>query len=174
MGKRGLMEKLKTISIHGKEYITVAQRVLGFNEQYLKGSISTEVISDDGTTIQMKTTVWPDASDQSRCFTGFSEEVRGGEGVNKVSAVENAETSAVGRALGMMGIGIIDGIATADEVSKAVNATSRPASDAQKNYLKRLDPTILPEVINEITDTEAASRIQALVKLQKEAWVGRV
>ena len=39
--------------------------------------------------------------------------------MNKTAALENCETSAVGRALGFMGIGVIESIASADEVNKA-------------------------------------------------------
>jgi hypothetical protein len=53
--------------------------------------------------------------------------------INKTSYVENCETSAVGRALGFLGIGIETSIATADEVSMAVNkqqyAAPAPESD---------------------------------------------
>jgi hypothetical protein len=45
--------------------------------------------------------------------------------VNKTSALENAETSAVGRACAFAGIGVIDSIASADEVHKAINRSER-------------------------------------------------
>ncbi len=52
-------------------------------------------------------------------FTGHSQAVVGEGMVNKTAALENAETSAVGRALGFMGIGVIESIASADEMVKA-------------------------------------------------------
>lgn len=118
------MAKLKTISIQGKEYVTVAERVRHFNETYPTGFIQTEVTYPDINSsgedfIRVKAVVMPDVTQPLRFFTGHSEEMRGSSAINKKSAVENAETSAVGRALGLMGIGIIEGIASADEVVKA-------------------------------------------------------
>ena len=111
--------KDKAISIKGKQYILVSDRVLYFNENYVKGSISTELISQpESTMVIVKAVVTPDVDLPSRVFTGYSQAVIGEGMVNKTSALENAETSAVGRALGMMGIGVIESIASADEMAK--------------------------------------------------------
>lgn len=107
--------KLKAMNIKGKQYVTVAERVRGFNADFPSGRINTEV-TFEGEYIRCRATVWPEADKPERFFTGHAEEKRGGTGVNATSAVENCETGAVGRALGMMGIGIIDGFASADEV----------------------------------------------------------
>lgn len=107
--------ELKTINIKGKEYVTVAERVRGFNELYPNGSISTELIQE-GNYVRCKATVTPDVAFPARFFTGHSEEDRTQGNINKTNATENCETSAVGRALGMMGIGIVEGIASADEM----------------------------------------------------------
>lgn len=107
----------KAIEIKGKKYILVKDRVLFFNEEYPKGSISTELLS--GTSderIVVKATVCPDGE---RKFTGMAQEIVGDGYINKTAALENAETSAVGRALAMMGIGVIDSIASMDEINKA-------------------------------------------------------
>ncbi len=110
---------LPTISIKGKDYVLVKERILAFNELYPNGSIRTEQ-TDDERTVKFRAIVTPDIAKPERFFTGHSEAVRGSSGVNATAACENCETSAVGRALGMMGIGIIDSIASADEVQKAI------------------------------------------------------
>lgn len=115
--------KEKAINIKGKQYVLVADRVLFFNEQYKDGSIETELLSDPAAdTIVVKAVVTPDGT---RKFVGHAQEVSGGTGVNKTSALENAETSAVGRALALMGIGVIDSIASVDEVNKANNRSNK-------------------------------------------------
>ncbi len=116
-------KNLKTVSIKGKDYVTVAQRILFFNETYPKGCIISEVnCSDEVGIVRVQAKVYPEGIGMGlRYFTGHAEESRTSSMVNKTSAVENCETSAVGRALGLMGIGIIDGIASADEVHKAIN-----------------------------------------------------
>lgn len=117
--------KSKAVKIKTRDYVLVKDRVLYFNENYENGYINTCVESDNGKEIIFKATVTPNADKPDRVFTGFASGVRGGSGVDSTSAVENAETSAVGRALAMMGIGVIESIASADEVRKAENQGSR-------------------------------------------------
>jgi hypothetical protein len=109
----------KAIDFKGKKYVLVADRVLYFNEIYPDGSITTELISKpDDILVVMKATVKPN---EKQTFTGYSQ-AKWGEGyINKTSALENAETSAVGRALAFMGIGVIESIASIDEINKANN-----------------------------------------------------
>ena len=112
----------KAIKIQGKDYVLVADRVKYFNETNHKGSIQTTLLSaPEATTIVFRAVVIPDTEKPERAFYGHAQEVIGQGMVNKTSALENAETSAVGRALGFMGIGVIDSIASADEIHKAKN-----------------------------------------------------
>lgn len=112
--------KNKAISIQGKSYVLVSDRVLFFNETYPNGCIRTEQLpTDEPTRVEFKAIIIPDVKSPERYFTGHSQAVWGTGMVNKTSALENAETSAVGRALAMMGIGVIDSIASVDEIGKA-------------------------------------------------------
>jgi len=109
--------KDKAVDIKGKKYVLVSDRVLYFNETHKEGSITTELVSaPEAKHIIIKATVSPDGK---RNFTGYSQAVIGDGFINKTAALENAETSAVGRALAMMGIGVIDSIASVDEMKKA-------------------------------------------------------
>lgn len=133
--------KDKAINIKGKKYVLVADRVLYFNETYDKGSIHTELVSPyNSDLIVMKATIYPMASDELRYFTGYSQAIIGDGTVNKTAALENAETSAVGRALAMMGIGVIESIASVDEINKAQGSTGqrqiRYASEKQIKWLR--------------------------------------
>lgn len=126
----------KAISIKGKQYVLISDRVLAFNETYLNGSITTELISNPSDDlVVIKATVLPDHTTPQRIFTGYSQATWGDGMVNKTAALENCETSAVGRALGFMGIGVIDSIASVDEINKAqtqkpyVKPTPQPVSD---------------------------------------------
>jgi hypothetical protein len=112
--------KDKAVDIKGKKYVLVSDRVLYFNEKYPKGAIETELLSaPESKHIVVKATVYPDGQTELRHFTGMSQAVIGDGFINKTAALENAETSAVGRALAMMGIGVIDSIASVDEIKKA-------------------------------------------------------
>lgn len=108
--------KEKAIDFKGKAYVLVSDRVLYFNEQYPEGSITTELVSSpNDDLVIVKATVKPN---DKQTFTGYSQATWGEGYINKTSALENAETSAVGRALGFMGIGVIESIASADEINK--------------------------------------------------------
>ena len=111
------------ISIHGKEYATVAYRLALFRADYPKGCIVTKLVSDtDGVIVFMATV--DDGDDM--LATGYAEEVRGSSNINKTSALENAETSAVGRALAFAGYHSSTSIASADEVSVAIARQKEP------------------------------------------------
>lgn len=118
--------KDKAVKIKNKSYVLVSDRVVYFNEIYKQGGINTsyELIGD---TYNFKAVITPDFAMPARTFTGHSQATIGDGMVNKSAAMENAETSAVGRALGMMGIGVIESIASADEMNKAVGSNGTPS-----------------------------------------------
>ena len=125
-------KKLPTIDIHGKEYTLVSTRILHFNEVFINGKIETEMLQNkDEVVVRAKIT--PDIDKPERHFIAHSQAVKGGTGVNKTAALENCETSAVGRALGFMGIGVIENIASADEVNKAETQSMRKPADTMQN-----------------------------------------
>lgn len=149
--------KSKAIDIKGKQYVLVADRVTYFNDAYPNGSIETKRIASEGDVEVFQAIVTPDTAHPSRCFVAHSQ-ARWGEGmVNKTAALENAETSAVGRALALMGIGVIESIASADEIHKATQAPSyvrKPATTQASPELKlkqeivrlagEIDPLVMP------------------------------
>lgn len=120
-----MTNELPTVSIKGNPYVLVKDRIAHFNAEYSNGSIITDLVSNRDGQVVMKAVVRPDSDNPGRFFTGFSQAKENDGMVNKTAALENAESSAVGRALAMMGIGVIESIASADEVAKAVspNAT---------------------------------------------------
>lgn len=132
-------QKLNTVNIKGKPYVLVSDRVAYFNKHFPNGSITTQLISEtDAKEVVMKAIINPDVS-KERCFTGYSQAVKGEGYINQTSALENAETSAVGRALGFMGIGVIDSIASADEMVKAdVPRGTKLASKKQLEFIAKL------------------------------------
>lgn len=106
---------INTIDIKGKKYVTVAERVRLAHESGEKLSIITEVLQHTPTVV-IKATV----TTLKGTFTGISF-ANVAKAIEKTSPYEVSETSAVGRALGFAGFGILEGIATADEVKKAVD-----------------------------------------------------
>jgi hypothetical protein len=123
----------KAVVLKGKKYVQVVDRIRFFNENFPGGSIRTEItnVINDKTYVVKATVSIPafaynlEIAGEKRPmtrdveFTGHSQATMGGSGANKEAALENAETSAVGRALGMMCIGVIDSVASIDEMKKA-------------------------------------------------------
>lgn len=114
------------VNIHGKEYQTVALRVGKFREQYgNEMSLITEIIHADDKVVRMKAII---SNDKGIIATGHAEEYRSSSNINKNSALENAETSAIGRALASLGMGGTE-FASADEVARAI--TGKPSAPTE-------------------------------------------
>ena len=111
-------KKLKTINIKGKDYVEVNERLKHFRSNYPNYSLTSEVIEKTPESILIKATIY---NDKDRPIaTGIAEEVKGSTFINKTSYVENCETSAWGRALGNLGIGLDTSVASAEEVQNAI------------------------------------------------------
>jgi hypothetical protein len=112
--------KEKAIQFKGKAYVQVKDRVDYFNNTYPLGCIETQLVEIKDSMVIFKAVAIPDTTQPTRFFTGYSQASFNDTNsfVNKTSALENAETSAVGRALAFMGIGVIDSIASVDEINK--------------------------------------------------------
>ena len=112
-----IMAQLKTIKIHNKEYVEVNQRIKYFRENYPEGSLITELVSNENGMCVFKATAI--IEDKARS-TGWAYEKEGSSNINKTSYIENCETSALGRCLGNLGIGIDGSVASAEEVQTAI------------------------------------------------------
>lgn len=121
------------VNIHGKEYKTVARRIQDFRDKHPHYGVLTDVLCA-AELVQVKATIVDD--DGRVIATGLAEEVRGSTNINKTSALENAETSAVGRALAFFGLGGTE-IASADEVANAIN--QQAVKDAEKVFAAHMD-----------------------------------
>lgn len=113
---------ITTTNIKGKEYAEVNQRIKAFRAVFPDGFIETYLISDENGIAVFKAEVgFFDETGFKRILgTGTAYEKESGSFINKTSYIENCETSAVGRALGMAGFGIDTSIASAEEVGNAM------------------------------------------------------
>lgn len=138
------MSTAGVVNIRGKEYQTVAKRINDFKELYKNDfSIITEIVKNDDVVV-MKASIM---DGEKVLSTGYAEEVRGSSNINKTSALENAETSAVGRALAFFGFGGTE-IASANEVSNAiVNQAKIEASEDHISYIASVRD-FLPSILH--------------------------
>ena len=118
--------KFKTTNIRGKQYVEVNERIKFFRQedQYKNWGINTEfsVFSSDECMCRCYIT----NENGDVVAVGHAHEEKAGSNINKTSYVENCETSAVGRALAMLGIGIDASIASANEVEEAIAKQEAP------------------------------------------------
>lgn len=153
---------MKTISVKGKDYVPVSERL-----KYLAANCIYSINTDyeffpEQKMWVVKATLSITNGNQVLTFTGLAQEVESGnyKDVNHTSALENAETSAVGRACAMAGIGIDGGIASADEVVKAINRVDEVGEEARLKLLSMLENTTYEERQKE----QLAIRIEGILK----------
>lgn len=130
---------IKTTNIQNKEYAEVNQRIKAFRMIYPEGFIRTEIVSLENGICIMRA----EAGEGERILaTGTAYEKEGSTFINKTSYIENCETSAVGRALGMLGIGIDTSVASAEEVGNAIaqQADENPLTAEQLAKIKAAYP----------------------------------
>lgn len=126
--------EISTINLKGKEYAPVSERVTAFRKLYPEGFIKTDIVSEDGTIVLMQAAVgYYENGNIVILGTGYAQEVKGKGMVNSTSYIENCETSAVGRALGMAGIGISGGICSAEEFNNADTKRTKEENAALSN-----------------------------------------
>lgn len=112
-------DTIKTTDIKGKDYAEVNQRIKAYRMVYPTGTIKTDMISNENGVCIFKATVTDE--DNNILATGTAYEKENSTFINKTSYIENCETSAVGRALGMCGFGIDTSVASAEEVQNEIN-----------------------------------------------------
>ena len=121
-------QAITTTNIKGKEYAEVNQRIKAFRMVYPEGCIKTELVSNKDGVCVFKAEVYSgiSAEDEEAGYednllgTGHAYEMESSSFINKTSYIENCETSAVGRALGMAGFGIDTSVCSADELNNAL------------------------------------------------------
>jgi hypothetical protein len=156
-------ETIGTIDIKGKEYAEVNQRIKAFRMVFPTGFIISHLVSNENGICMFKAEVGyyvehnTIAEDKNgKMFqdsylekvilgTGTAYEKEDSSFINKTSYIENCETSAVGRALGMCGLGIDVSVASAEEIQNAINnqtITQEEAEAYKLTFGKYKDKTI--------------------------------
>ena len=122
------LKTMPTIDIEGKSYTTVANRIIIFRRYFSDYSIVTDILQNDDIKVVVQTKITTPSG--VVIATGLAEEFRGKNIINTTSALENAETSSIGRALACLSLGGSE-YASANEVE---NAISQQEQIKQNNY----------------------------------------
>jgi hypothetical protein len=157
---------MKTINIKGKEYIPVNERLLHFrsNEDYKMWQIHEEIVSVNDNEGIFKVTIYD--NNGVVMASAHSQEYRDSSYINKTSFLENGFTSALGRALGYLGIGIDVSIASANEVGNAVINVYTDGSTIFQDDKKWLTEQQLNATLK--GTAEQAQKVLGAFKMKKE------
>lgn len=178
-------DSIITTDIKGKAYSEVPQRIKAFRMVYPEGFIISEMLSNENGVCIFKSSVGYYSDDGTMVIlgTGMAYEKEGSTFINKTSYIENCETSAVGRALGMAGFGIDTSVASAEEVQNAMaNQNTEPKTEkteerkatpkqidllAQKYTGENLEKLLKANNIEKLEDLSITTASSIISKLSK-------
>ena len=123
-----MKQDLPTVNIKGKEYVLVNDRVKAFRENFPQYSLTSEIVElTDKRVVMVAKIINPDGVVVA---TGHAYEDANGSFINKTSYIENCETSAWGRALANLGVGVDGSMCSADELANAlINQQNQPQQE---------------------------------------------
>ena len=140
--------EIKTTNIKGKDYAEVNQRIKAFRMLYPNGSILTNIESLENGVVVFKATVKDE--EEHVLGTGYAYEKESSSFINKTSYIENCETSAVGRALAMVGIGTDASMCSAEELVNAITNQNKPDVKQDNKKVEPPQKKIENSVISEV------------------------
>ena len=163
-----------------EDYEPVASRLARFWQKHPEGRVITKLITFEGDRVIVQADIYVDREDVRPIATDFSEELRGSNNVNKTSHIENACTSAIGRALADCDFASSTDWTkrpSREEMHKVERMTSRPseggtitessnlASDKQQNMIRAVCKSMgktPPANLQGMTKREASAYIDTL------------
>jgi len=163
-----------------EDYEPVASRLARFWEKHPEGRVITKLLTFEGDRVIVQADIYVDREDDRPVATDFAEEIRGSNNVNKTSHIENAATSAIGRALADCDFASsIDWTKrpSREEMQKVERMTSRPteggtitessnlASEKQLNMIRAVCKSmgkIPPANLQGMSKREASAYIDTL------------
>ena len=107
------------------DYETVEDRLAKYWKENPDGRIATELVEWSAGRFIVKALIYRTEADAQAWATGLAFEQITDRGVNATSALENCETSAIGRALANAGYAAKGKRASREEMAKVVTAESR-------------------------------------------------
>jgi hypothetical protein len=145
-------------------YVPVAERLDKFRADHPTWGLTSSLLFHDEKRVVVRASITDDAGRE--VAAGHAEEVRGQGNVNRTSALENAETSAWGRALAALGYDVKGGIASQEEMKRA-QAHSSPSKSARKVDVETGEIQEPPNASAAIEKLDQEGRKELLAKMEK-------
>jgi len=161
-----------------EDYETVEERLIKFWKDYPDGRIDTKIIEATANRFIVQAYIFRTEVDQHAWSSGLAEETISGRGVNSTSALENCETSAIGRALASAGYATKGKRPSREEMSKvaAKNVAESAISEAKAKMAetaKEYVPIAKEDDPWTIRDAEPAKTVDEAVKMVKDIIGGQ-
>jgi hypothetical protein len=163
-----------------EDYETVEERLIKFWKEHPDGQIHTQIVEATATRFIVIASIYRTEADPRPWTTGLAEETVQGRGVNATSALENCETSAIGRALANAGYATKGKRASREEMSKVkakadtttlLAETKAKMAETGKEYVpiaKEDDPWTIREAAPASTVDEAVAMVKDIIGGQTE------
>jgi hypothetical protein len=145
-----------------EDYETVESRLAKFWKDHANGRVFTELVFHDERRFIVKAEIYFDKEDMNPTATGYAEEIVGASPVNRTSALENGETSSLGRALANCNYASQGKRASREEMEKV----ERYGAEARKPVKSKEPKVYTPE---EITQVKMALGIVPILQDVNEA-----
>ncbi len=152
------------------KYASVNERVLAYRKVYPDRAIITEIQEITENSVRIKAVIYNE--EDKILATGHASETKEGF-INKVSMVENCETSAVGRALGFAGFGIDGGIASEQEIEKAeaYKLANKKIEIYDKMYISEIDAiSTVKGAIGDLMRKQGVVKHELEIAVRNQTW----
>lgn len=160
-------KEITTIKIGKGNYATVNERVNAYRKVYPTGTIETEIEEITDNMVRMKTIVTDENG--KVIATGRASEIKKG-GVNSTSMIENCETSAVGRALGLAGFGIKSSIASGEDIERNKD-NAKQFEIYDKMFIRESEAiNLVKSSINELIRKFGIRKVELEQKVKEHLW----
>ena len=147
-----------------EDYETVEERLAKFWKDYPDGLVHTDLVEHSTNRFVVKASIFRTEADAKAWTTGYAEETVSARGVNSTSALENCETSAIGRALANANYAAKGKRASREEMSKVKAGAPKPFAEklAEKITVAKEDD---PWTIKTVTEApQAAMSVEEVAK----------
>lgn len=161
----GIERRDKDGNLVVKNYAEVNQRIKAFRMVYPTGTIETEMSSNENGVVIFRANVYD--NEDRLLATGTAYEKENSTFINKTSYIENCETSAIGRALGIAGFGIDTSIVSAEEVQNAINnqeVNDKPKTSKKTSKVVMIQDTQKEMIKNKFTADEIKAYLEEINK----------